>query len=87
MISQASCIAQIYAPALPVRTPEERRIRKIAELTRAIAIAQSDLTHYQRIGHEKGEQIVRDFIHRKQAERDALMTPIIAQIPQDVTND
>lgn len=88
MISQVACNSQIYAPALAFRTPEERRIIRIAELTRAIAVAQKDAEHYHNIGNEKGEQICKDFIRRKVAERDALLTPpIVAQNSQDVTND
>lgn len=64
-ISMKACIAQIEAPALPERTPRERRIRKIAMLTREIARAQKDIPLY-------GQKAV-DFITRKKAERDALM--------------
>lgn len=86
MISEASCIAQIYAPALPVHTPEERRILTIAELTRAIASAQTWLDQFEQDNDETHACFYRDFIRRKKIERDALMTPIVAQIPQDVTN-
>jgi len=47
------------------QTPRERRIRKIAELTRAISAAQKDIPLY-------GQKAI-DFINRKKAERDALM--------------
>lgn len=72
-ISNASCIAQINAAPLPDRTPREKRIRKIAELTRAIAIAQKDAEHYRKIRRHDGEQINLDFIARKVKERDRLM--------------
>lgn len=72
-ISTRSCIAQIEAPALPQRTPRERRIARISELTRAIDRDQKLADTWKEEGNLKGEALALGSVARKKAERDALM--------------